>query len=144
MMAQLSGQSDFAGVPQLRYMHTMIRVANLEKSIRFYTEGLGFKVVKSNEYPKDKFTLVFLRSADDAEPGPMIELTYNWGVENYERGNAYGHTAYQVTSIATVQERLCKSGFDLSWGPGKTPDGRKSMAFVDDPDGYEIELIEGE
>ena len=127
----------------MRYLHTMIRVTHLDKSIHFYCEGLGFHVVKKNEYPDAKFTLVFLRSGSSHdESEPMIELTYNWGVEKYERGDGYGHVAYRVDSIAQVQERLKKNGYDLSWGPGKTPDGKKSMAFVDDPDGYEIELLE--
>jgi lactoylglutathione lyase len=119
----------------------MIRVTHLEKSIQFYCEGLGFHVVKRNEYPDGKFTLVFLQAGSTPDE-PMIELTYNWGVEKYERGDGYGHVAYHVESIEKIQARLKKNGFDLSWGPGKTPDGKKSMAFVDDPDGYEIELLE--
>lgn len=124
----------------MRYLHTMLRVKDLEKSLRFYTEALGFEIVKKNDYPKDRFTLVFLRSPGDAS---LIELTHNWDVESYVRGDAYGHMAYQVDSIAAVQDRLKKHGHDLSWGPGKTPDGRRAMAFIDDPDGYEIELLEG-
>lgn len=119
----------------------MIRVTNLETSLRFYTEALGFKIVKRSDYEKDKFTLVFLRSGDDPDNGPMIELTYNWGVESYNRGDAFGHVAYGVSSIEKVQEKLKKHGFDLSWGPGASPSGGK-IAFIDDPDGYEIELIE--
>ena len=73
----------------------------------------------------------------------MIELTFNWDTKSYERGNAFGHVAYEVKSIADVQARLKQAGYDLSWGPGKTPDGGRQMAFVDDPDGYEVELLEG-
>lgn len=120
----------------------MIRVTNLEASLKFYTEGLGFEIVKKSDYPTDRFTLVFLRSADDPTDGPMIELTHNWDIKKYERGDAYGHTAYRVNSIEETQNKLKKAGFDLSWGPGKTPDGKRSMAFVDDPDGFEIELLE--
>ncbi|MBI3542842.1 MAG: lactoylglutathione lyase [Deltaproteobacteria bacterium] len=129
----------------MQYLHTMIRVTNLEKSLHFYTQGLGFDVVRKNEYPDGKFTLVFLRAPGDAGAGasaPMIELTHNWGVDKYERGDAYGHCAYRVDSMEKVQARLKQHGYDLSWGPGKTPDGRGGMAFVDDPDGYEIELLE--
>ena len=129
----------------MRYLHTMFRVGDLDRSVRFYTDGLGFSVVSRKEHPEGKFTLVFLRAPGDADaPGaPMLELTYNWGVSTYARGEAFGHVAYRVESIAAVQARLKKHGYDLSWGPGKTPDGRRAMAFVDDPDGYEVELLEG-
>ncbi len=72
----------------------------------------------------------------------MLELTYNWETKGYQRGDAYGHMAYRVESIEAIQARLKENGFDLSWGPGRTPDGRRRMAFIDDPDGYEIELLE--
>jgi lactoylglutathione lyase len=121
----------------------MFRVTDLDRSLRFYGDGLGFQVVSRKEHPEGKFTLVFLRAGDDPEGGPMLELTHNWETDRYERGDAFGHVAYHVESIAGVQARLKKHGYDLSWGPGKTPDGRRAMAFVDDPDGYEIELLEG-
>ncbi len=120
----------------------MLRVRDLERSLKFYTEGLGFKLVKKSDYEKDKFTLAFLRAPGDPDDGPQIELTFNWGVTDYTQGTAYGHTAYRVTSIEQIKQNLIKIGSDLSWGPGKTPDGRRSMAFVDDPDGYELELLE--
>lgn len=120
----------------------MIRVGDLDRSIKFYTEGLGFKLLRRSEYPDGKFTLAFLRAPGDSDDGPAIELTYNWGTDSYERGNAYGHTAFRVASIADVQAKLKRAGYDLSWGPGGTPDGSRKMAFVDDPDGYEIELLE--
>lgn len=121
----------------------MIRVADLEKSIHFYTQGLDFELVSRQDHPEDRFTLVFLRSKNDSGTrSPMIELTYNWDTHAYERGNAYGHMAYQVESIDAVQAYLKKNGYDLSWGPGLTPNGKTKMAFVDDPDGYEIELLE--
>ena len=121
----------------------MIRVTNLERSLKFYTEGLGFTLVSRSDYPQDKFTLAFLRASSDPDGGALIELTHNWETEKYERGDAYGHTAYRVASIAEIQTRLKKSGYDLSWGPGRTPNGKTAMAFVDDPDGFEIELLEG-
>ncbi len=127
----------------MKYLHTMIRVVDLEKSIHFYTQGLGFEIVSRSDYEKDKFTLVFLKSPNDqGERPPMIELTHNWDIQSYERGNAYGHTAYKVDSISDVQNKLKAAGYDLSWGPGLTPNGKTNMAFVDDPDGYEIELLE--
>ena len=122
----------------------MIRVTDPERSKRFYREGLGFEVESERRYEDGRFTLVFLRAPGDDRAGPKLELTHNWETSQYERGNAYGHVAFAVASIAAVQERLKAAGYDLSWGPGKTPDGRRSMAFVDDPDGYEIELLEGE
>ncbi len=126
----------------MKYLHTMIRVTDLEKSLHFYTQGMGFELVRKDDYPKDKFTLAFLKAPGDDAGGPMLELTHNWGVESYVRGDQYGHVALRVDAVANVQERLKKHGYDLSWGPGRTPDGRKAMAFVDDPDGFEIELLE--
>ena len=127
----------------MRYLHTMIRVVDLEKSLRFYCDGLGFHLVSRDDYPKDRFTLTFLRApGDSGSSAPLIELTHNWDTKSYERGNAYGHVAFAVDSIEGIQARLQKCGFDLSWGPGETPSGTRRMAFVDDPDGYEIELLE--
>ncbi len=127
----------------MKYLHTMIRVVDLEKSIRFYTLGLGFELMSRQDYEKDRFTLVFLRSPDDqGERAPMIELTHNWDTKEYVRGDAYGHVAYRVDSIDAIQSRLKQNGYDLSWGPGETPSKTSKMAFVDDPDGFEIELLE--
>ncbi len=126
----------------MRYLHTMIRVGDLERSVDFYTRVLGFSEVKRSDYPDGKFTLVFLRAPGDPEGGPMLELTYNWGVDHYDHGTGYGHVAYQVESMEEVAKRLEAAGVGFSWGPGKTPDGRTTMAFVDDPDGYKIELLE--
>jgi lactoylglutathione lyase len=127
----------------MKYLHTMLRVLDLEKSLKFYTDGLGFKIIKRTDYAKDKFTLVFLRADEENEDGPALELTHNWETKGYTRGDAYGHMAYAVESIDQVKQRLQNNGYDLSWGPGKSPNGLRQIAFVDDPDGYEIELIEG-
>ncbi len=126
----------------MRYLHTMIRVVDLEKSLRFYTEGLGFQIVSRQDYEKDRFSLVFIRAPGDSSTGPLIELTHNWDTHAYTRGDAYGHTAWRVESIEAIQARLQAAGYDLSWGPGVTPSGKTRMAFVDDPDGYELELLE--
>ena len=123
----------------MKYLHTMIRVTNLEKSIHFYCEGLGFTVQQRDDYEKDRFTLVFLKSGSDES---MLELTHNWDTDTYTLGNGYGHVAYAVESIEAIQNRLKEHGYDLSWGPALTPNGKRGMAFVDDPDGYEIELLE--
>jgi lactoylglutathione lyase len=126
----------------MKYLHTMLRVKDLENSLRFYRDGLGFRLVSRNDYPEDKFTLAFLAASDDSDDGPMIELTHNWETDHYDRGDAYGHVAYDVDSIENIQTRLRAHGYDLSWGPGESPSGKLRMAFVDDPDGYEIELLE--
>ena len=120
----------------------MIRVTNLDKSLHFYQEALGFEVVRKSDYDKDRFTNVFIKSKDDPTDGPMIELTHNWDTASYDRGNAFGHLAFAVSSIEETRKHLIKNGYDLSWGPGKAPNGRTTIAFVDDPDGYEIELLE--
>jgi len=126
----------------MRYLHTMIRVGDLDRSIDFYTRVLGFAEVRRADYPDGKFTLAFLRAGGDAEGGPMLELTYNWGVEAYDLGNGYGHVAFRIESMAEIADRLQAAGAQFSWGPGKTPDGKTTMAFIDDPDGYKIELLE--
>ncbi len=126
----------------MRYLHTMIRVGDLDRSIDFYTRVLGFSEVRRADYPDGKFTLAFLRARGDVEEGPMLELTYNWGVAGYDLGDGYGHVAFQVESMEAINDRLQAVGGRFSWGPGKTPDGKTTMAFIDDPDGYKIELLE--
>lgn len=125
----------------MRYLHTMIRVGDLDRSVDFYTRVLGFVEVKRSDYPDGKFTLVFLRAPGDSDEGPLLELTYNWGVEQYDLGTGYGHIALQVDSMDVIAKSLASAGLGFSWGPGKTPDGKTTMAFVDDPDGYKIELL---
>ncbi|MBI3945827.1 MAG: VOC family protein [Armatimonadetes bacterium] len=120
----------------MRFLHTMIRVNDLEKSVQFYRDALGFEERRRVENESGKFTLVFLAPPGAPEDTPLIELTYNWGrTEPYERGNAYGHMAFGVDSFDAVDERLKAHGLGFSWGP------RGKMAFVEDPDGYEIELL---
>ncbi|MGB0722173.1 MAG: lactoylglutathione lyase [Gammaproteobacteria bacterium] len=130
----------------MRYLHTMIRVGDLDRSIDFYNHVFGFVELRRGDYPKDKFTNVFMGLPADADAnergGPMLELTYNYGVEGYELGSGYGHIALEVDDMDALAERLRDYGGEFSWGPGKTPDGRKNMAFVKDPDGYAIELIQ--
>lgn len=126
----------------MKYLHTMLRVTNLEKSLHFYEKGLGFKLLSRNDYSDGEFTLAFLRAPGDGENGPSLELTFNWGKTNYEKGDAFGHLAFLVSSISEIQKELKVHGYDLSWGPGASPNGKSVLAFIDDPDGYEIELIE--
>lgn len=126
----------------MRYLHTMIRVGDLDRAVDFYTGVLGFSEVRRNDHPNGKFTLVFLRAPGDGDDGPALELTYNWDTDQYDLGNGYGHIALQVDSLDAIGERLAASGLGFSWGPGKTPSGKTNMAFVKDPDGYQIELLE--
>jgi lactoylglutathione lyase len=125
----------------MRLVHTMIRVTDLDRSLRFYTEGLGLRVVKRDDYAEGRFTLAFL-ACGSGDREALIELTHNWDTKAYDRGNAFGHLAFQVPSIGETRRRLVGKGYDLSWGPDKSPSGSTIIAFVDDPDGYEIELIE--
>lgn len=124
----------------MNYLHTMLRVTNLERSIVFYTEVLGLKLHRRNEYPDGKFTLAFL----GGEPGtePFLELTYNWGVEKYELGTAYGHMAYGVADIHAACEKIGTAGGKVTRPPGPMKHGKTVIAFVEDPDGYKVELIQ--
>ena len=126
----------------MKYLHTMLRVRDLEAAANFYTQVLGFAEVKRSEHEDGRFTLCFLRAGDDPDSGPMLELTYNWDTDDYENGNAYGHLAYQVDSLDAVGQRLAEFGQGFSWGPGDTPNKDRRMAFIKDPDGYDIELLQ--
>ncbi|HEY3285135.1 MAG TPA: VOC family protein [Armatimonadota bacterium] len=127
----------------MRYLHTMLRVKDLDKSLAFYQEVLGFRIQRRNDYEAKQFSLVFLTAPGDTEDGPTLELTYNWDRETpYARGDAYGHLAYEVDSLKDLGRKLKAAGLSFSWGPGKTPGGGRGMAFLEDPDGNEIELLE--
>lgn len=126
-----------------RFLHTMLRVGDLNRSIDFYTRVLGFELVRKSDYPDGKFTLAFLRVSAGTGDEPELELTYNWGVEAYELGQGYGHIALAVPSLKEFAERIKSAGWDFSWGPSTTPSGKGGMAFIKDPDGYSIELLEG-
>ena len=124
----------------MQFLHTMIRVGDLERSLRFYTEVLGLKVHKRNDYPEGKFTLVFLGNEGDSEG--FLELTYNWGTEKYDLGNGYGHVAFGVKDIYQTCEKIAAVGGKITRPPGPMKHGTTVIAFVEDPDGYKIELIE--
>ena len=131
-MSQSSGQ----------LLHTMIRVFDLEKSIAFYTGQLGMKLLRRKDYPSGEFTLAFVGYGDE-ESNAVIELTHNWGQkEPYQLGTAFGHLAVGVPDIYGACERMAKAGVKIPRPPGPMKHGGSVIAFIEDPDGYKIELIE--
>ncbi len=126
----------------MRLLHTMLRVGNLERSIEFYTEVLGMALLRQKEYPEGEFTLAFVGYGEESETA-VIELTYNWGTDKYDLGNGYGHIALGVADIYATCEELKKRGGKVTREPGPMKHGSTVIAFVEDPDGYKIELIEG-
>ena len=125
------------------FLHTMIRVGNLERSVDFYTRLLGMKELRRRDVPEGKYTLAFLGYGDgNASGGAEIELTYNYGVERYEHGNAFGHLAVGVPDVAAAAEAVRDGGGKVTREPGPVKFGTTMIAFVEDPDGYKIELIE--
>lgn len=125
----------------MRILHTMLRVGDLERSIRFYSEVLGMKLLSRKDYPDGKFTLAFLGYGKNPEHAE-IELTHNWGVDKYELGNAYGHIALGVDDIYKVCDQIRAAGGVITREPGPMKHGTTVIAFVQDPDGYKVELIE--
>jgi lactoylglutathione lyase len=122
-----------------RFLHTMIRVGDLERSIKFYTELLGMKELRRRDVPDGKYTLAFVGyEGGDAE----VELTYNYGVTSYEQGNAFGHLAVGVPDVAGACDLVRNSGGKVTREAGPVKFGTTIIAFVEDPDGYKIELIQ--
>ncbi|HIP95445.1 MAG TPA: lactoylglutathione lyase [Leucothrix sp.] len=124
----------------MRILHTMLRVGDLEKSIAFYTDVLGMKKLRQKEYPDGKFTLAFLGYGDE-DNNTVLELTYNWGVENYELGTAFGHLAIGVADVYKACEKIKQMGGKIIRDAGPMNAGTTIIAFLEDPDGYQIELI---
>ncbi len=125
----------------MRILHTMLRVGNLDRSIAFYKDVLGMTELSRKDYPDGKFTLAFLGFAKNPEQAE-IELTHNWDTDRYELGNAYGHVAIGVDDIRGTCDRIRKAGGTITREPGPMKHGTTVIAFVEDPDGYKIELIE--
>ncbi len=125
----------------MRLLHTMLRVGNLNRSIAFYTEVLGMKLLRRNDYPEGKFTLAFVGYQDEKD-GAVLELTYNWGVETYEVGTGYGHIAIEVDDAVEACERVRQKGGSVIREAGPMKHGTTILAFVADPDGYKIEFIQ--
>ncbi|ELU8461828.1 lactoylglutathione lyase [Salmonella enterica] len=125
----------------MRLLHTMLRVGDLQRSIAFYTNVLGMKLLRTSENPEYKYSLAFVGYGPETEEA-VIELTYNWGVESYDMGNAYGHIALSVDNAAEACERIRQNGGNVTREAGPVKGGSTIIAFVEDPDGYKIELIE--
>ena len=125
-----------------RLAHTMIRVADLDKSLDFYTRLLGMKVLRQKEYPDGKFTNTFIGYGSE-ETDTVIELTYNWEQgEPYDKGNAWGHLALEVPDVYATCETLKEEGVNIPRPAGPMKHGTRVIAFIEDPDGYKIELLE--
>ncbi|HHW7568187.1 MULTISPECIES: lactoylglutathione lyase [unclassified Mannheimia] len=125
----------------MRILHTMLRVGDLERSIKFYTEVLGMRLLRRSENEQYKYSLAFLGYADESESA-VIELTYNWGVDSYELGTAYGHIALGVDDIYQTIKDVRAAGGNITREPGPVLGGTTVIAFAEDPDGYKIEFIE--
>jgi lactoylglutathione lyase len=125
----------------MRILHTMIRVGDLDRSLKFYTEVLGMRLLRLQEYPEGKFTLAFVGFAPEAE-GAVIELTYNWGTERYELGTGFGHIALDVDDAYAACAEIKRRGGKVVREAGPMKHGATVIAFVEDPDGYRIELIQ--
>lgn len=124
----------------MRFLHTMLRVGDLEKSIQFYRDILGMHVLRQQDYPDGKFTLAFLGYGPESEQ-TVLELTYNWGVSHYELGTAFGHIAINVEDVYKACEEIRKKGGKIVREPGPMKGGTTVLAFVEDPNGYKIELL---
>jgi len=125
----------------MRLLHTMLRVGNLDRSIDFYTRILGMTLLRRQDYPEGNFTLAFIGYGNEAE-NSVIELTYNWGVESYEQGTGYGHIAIEVEDAAKACCDIKGNGGTVTREAGPMKHGNTIIAFVADPDGYKIELIQ--
>jgi lactoylglutathione lyase len=125
----------------MRILHTMLRVGDLQRSIRFYTDVLGMKVLRTTDRPEQKYTLAFVGYGDETEHA-VLELTYNYGVDAYELGTAYGHVALEVPDAAAACTAVRSKGGKVTREAGPVKGGTTVIAFVEDPDGYKIELIE--
>ncbi|MFC5707910.1 MULTISPECIES: lactoylglutathione lyase [Aeromonas] len=124
----------------MRILHTMLRVGDLQRSIDFYTRVLGMKLLRKSENSEYKYTLAFVGYGDEKDEA-VIELTYNWGVSEYELGSAYGHIALEADDIYGTCDALRAAGAKITREPGPVKGGTTVIAFVEDPDGYKIELI---
>jgi lactoylglutathione lyase len=127
----------------MRILHTMIRVGDLQRSIDFYTRALGMTLLRKEDFPDGKFTLAFIGYGPE-DKHPAIELTYNYGVSTYDQGTAWGHIAVGTSDIRGACDRIRAAGGKITREPGPMKHGTTVIAFAADPDGYKVELIEGQ
>ena len=125
----------------MRFLHTMLRVGNLERSIAFYTSVLGMRVLRQKDIPDGKYTLAFVGYGEESG-NTVLELTYNYGVEKYDLGSAFGHLAVEVPDAAQACEKARAGGGKVTREAGPVKFGTTMIAFVEDPDGYKVELIQ--
>jgi len=125
----------------MRILHTMLRVGQLERSLAFYTEVLGMRLLRQKDYPEGRFTLAFVGYQDESE-GAVLELTHNWDTDHYELGNGFGHIAIAVDDAAAACAAIRARGGKVVREAGPMKHGTTVIAFVEDPDGYRIELIQ--
>ena len=125
----------------MRILHTMLRVGNLDRSIDFYTNVLGMRVLRRKDYPDGRFTLAFVGYQDEAD-GAVLELTHNWDTDKYDLGNAYGHIALEVDDAYATCEQVKARGGKVVREAGPMKHGSTVIAFIEDPDGYKIEFIQ--
>ena len=126
----------------MRLLHTMLRVKDLDASLRFWIDHFGMKLLRRRDYPEGKFTLAFVGYGDESNHS-VLELTYNWGRHDYQLGDAFGHVAIGVDDIRVTCERLRAQGVPITREPGPMKHGSTVIAFVEDPNGYKVELIQG-
>ncbi len=124
----------------MRILHTMLRVGDLQRSIDFYTQILGMQLLRQNDYPEGKFTLAFVGYGDEKD-NSVLELTYNWDTDSYDLGSGYGHIALEVEDVYAATDTIRKQGGKIIRDAGPMNAGTTIIAFVEDPDGYQIELI---
>ena len=124
----------------MRLLHTMLRVGDMERSKAFYVDVLGMKLLREHKFPEDEFTLAFLGYAEESE-STVLELTHNWGQSEYDLGNAYGHIAIGVDDVYAACEKIKTAGGNVVREAGPMAGGTTVIAFVEDPDGYKIELL---
>ena len=125
----------------MRILHTMIRVGDLQRSIEFYTQVLGMRLLRKSDYPEGRFTNVFV-GYDDESKAAVLELTHNWDTKSYDLGNGYGHVAVEVEDAYKTCDEVRKRGGKVTREPGPMKHGTTVIAFVEDPDGYKIEFVQ--
>ena len=125
----------------MRILHTMLRVGDLQRSVKFYTDVLGMKLLRTTDRPEQKYSLAFV-GYDNEERSAVLELTYNYGVDKYDLGSAFGHVALEIPDVRKACEAVRAKGGKVTREPGPVKGGTTVIAFVEDPDGYKIEFIQ--